>query len=86
MKGKYRQIMEQRAEEYGWFIVDNEATIRATAEKFRVSKSLVHQYVTVILLDSNGVLAREVRKVLIKNKAECHIRGGMATKRKYGKT
>ena len=83
MKKDYRQFMEARAEKFAWFIIENEATIRGTAEHFHVSKSLVHHDVTKILLMSNSILASEVRKVLEKNKKARHIRGGMANKRKY---
>ena len=85
MATKYPQTLKERAESYGLFIVENGATVREAAKKFGVSKSLIHRNVTEVLSYSNGRLAREVRKVLDKNKAERHIRGGMATKLKYKK-
>lgn len=82
-KSDYRTHMEQQAEVYAWYIIENETTVRATAENFNCSKSKVFFYVTKILLEANSLLAREVRKVLDKNKRERHLRGGMATKRRY---
>ena len=75
----YRACMEQQAETYAWYIIENEAT----AESFNCSKSKVFDYVTGILFETNSLLALEVRKVLEKNKKERHLRGGMATKRRY---
>ncbi len=59
------------------------ATVRQTAQKFGVSKSTVHKDVSERLIYINPSLASEVRKVLDVNKAERHIRGGLATKEKY---
>ena len=57
--------------------------VRAAAKKFEVSKSTVHKDLVDRLPNLNGTLAEEVRKVLDGNKAERHIRGGLATKAKY---
>ena len=57
--------------------------MRGAAEKFGVSKSTVHKDVSERLKKINPSLAREVRRILDENKAERHIRGGMATKLKY---
>ena len=65
------------------YILDTKATVRATALKFRVSKSTVHKDVTERLLELNPTLAHQVKQVLDGNKAERHIRGGMATREKY---
>lgn len=54
-------------------------------ESFGISKSTVHKDVSERLVKINPVLAIEVRKILDENKAERHIRGGMATKLKYTK-
>lgn len=43
----------------------------------------VHKDVSERLIKVNPNLAMEVRKILDENKAERHIRGGMATKLKY---
>lgn len=79
MKG----IVEERAITLGEYIVSNNATVRETAKKFSVSKSTVHKDVTERLVKLNRPLSEEVRTVLDKNKAERHMRGGEATKRKY---
>ena len=79
MKG----IVEERAITLGEYIVSNNATVRETAKKFSVSKSTVHKDVTERLVKLNRPLSEEVRTVLDKNKAERHVRGGEATKRKY---
>ena len=67
----------------GQYILDNNATVRATAKKFGISKSTVHKDVTERLEVINPGLAGEIRKVLDVNKAERHLRGGMATREKY---
>ena len=79
MKG----IVEERAITLGEYIVSNNATVRETAKKFSVSKSTVHKDVPERLVKLNRPLSEEVRTVLDKNKAERHVRGGEATKRKY---
>lgn len=79
MKG----YIEERALELAGFIIENKATVRAAAKKFGISKSTVHKDVTERLEQINSVLAEKTKKVLEKNKAERHIRGGMATKAKY---
>lgn len=78
-----KEYIEERAIEIGTYIIDSNATVRQTAKKFGVSKSTVHKDVSDRLIYINPVLAKEVRKVLDLNKAERHIRGGMATKEKY---
>lgn len=65
------------------YILDTNATVRAAAKKFRVSKSTVHKDITERLLEINPGLAHEVKTVLDNNKAERHIRGGLATQQKY---
>ena len=74
---------EERAEELGRYITENNSTVRATGKKFGISKSTVHTDVTVRLKKINPALYNEVRRVLEKNKEERHIRGGIATKEKY---
>ena len=78
-----KEYIEERAMEIGTYIIDSNATVRQTAKKFGVSKSTVHKDVSERLVYINPTLASEVRKVLDVNKAERHIRGGMATKEKY---
>ena len=79
MKGN----MEERAERLALYIIENRATVRAAAQKFAISKSTVHKDVTDRLRLTNRRLYEEVKTVLEENKAERHIRGGMATKAKY---
>ncbi len=78
-----KAYIEERAIEIGTYIIESNATVRQTAKKFGISKSTVHKDVSERLLNINPSLAGEVRKVLNVNKAERHIRGGMATKEKY---
>ena len=77
--------IEDRAIHLAQYIIDTGDTVRGAAKKFGVSKSTVHKDVSERLIHINQVLAIEVRKVLDENKAERHIRGGMATKLKYEK-
>ena len=75
--------IEERAVELAHYIIDSKDTVRGTAKKFGISKSTVHKDVSERLKKINPSLAREVRVILDENKAERHIRGGMATKLKY---
>ena len=77
--------IEERACELAHYIIDSKDTVRGAAAKYGVSKSTVHKDVSERLLKINPVLASEVREILDENKAERHIRGGMATKLKYSK-
>lgn len=86
VKGKSASVPDTKQERcviLGEYIIDNMATVRSTAKVFGISKSTVHQDVTVRLAKANPVLYGKVRDVLQKNKDERHIRGGMATKLKY---
>ena len=65
------------------YIIENNATVRETAKKFGISKSTVHKDVTERLSRIDPILAGQARKILEVNKAERHIRGGMATREKY---
>lgn len=78
-----RDASNGRAVILGEYILDTGATVRATAKVFKVSKSTVHKDVTERLRQDNPQLYRQVKIVLEKNKQERHIRGGMATRRKY---
>ncbi len=79
MKG----AVDERAVELGEYILENKATVRATAKKFHISKSTVHKDVSERLREINPHLYGQVRSILDVNKAQRHIRGGMATRRKY---
>ncbi len=78
-----KEYIEERVIKIGTYIVESDATVRQTAKEFGVSKSTVHKDVSERLEQIHPTLAMEVRKVLDLNKAERHIRGGLATKEKY---
>ena len=78
-----KEYIEERAIEIAHYIIENNATVRQAAKKFGISKSSVHVDLTVRLESIDPSLAREARKVLDVNKAQRHIRGGLATKNKY---
>lgn len=78
-----KNTVELRAIELAEYIVENNATVRSAAKKFGISKSTVHTDITKRLKQANPPLYLSVRKVLDINKAERHIRGGLATKEKY---
>jgi len=79
MKGN----MEERAERLALYILENRATVRAAAQKFGISKSTVHKDLSERLPAFNRTLYLQVKAVLEENKAERHIRGGIATRKKY---
>lgn len=78
-----KSYIEERAVEVANFIISSNSTVRETAKKFGISKSTVHKDITDRVEKIDPELARSVRKVLEVNKAERHIRGGMATREKY---
>lgn len=75
--------IDERAIQLAHYIIDSKDTVRGAAKKFGISKSTVHKDVSERLVRINPVLAKSVREILDENKAERHIRGGMATKLKY---
>jgi len=77
--------IEDRCVMLGNYIWEEKATVRACAKKFGISKSTIHKDVTERLCHINPSLAKKVKTVLDINKAQRHIRGGMATKEKYRK-
>ena len=79
MKG----FVEERAVELGQYIIESKATVRSAAKKFGVSKSTVHKDVSERLRYVNPQLYNQVKAVLEINKAQRHIRGGLATRKKY---
>lgn len=78
-----KDYIEERARALAQYIIENRATVRDAARKFAMSKSSVHKDVTYRLQKISPALYAEAKKVLDHNKEERHIRGGMATKRKY---
>ena len=77
--------MEKRACELAVYIIETEATVRMAAQHFGVSKSTVHKDIAFRLRQLNPARYHAARAVLDKNKQERHIRGGLATKRKYAR-
>lgn len=75
--------IEERAVKLAQYIIDSKDTVRGTAKRFGISKSTVHKDVSERIKKINPTLAKEVKIVLEENKAERHIRGGLATKLKY---
>ena len=75
--------IEERACELAVYIIETGATVRAAAGHFGISKSTVHKDLSQRLPQYNRVLYAQVRQVLEENKAQRHIRGGLATKKKY---
>lgn len=75
--------IEERACDLAEYIIENKATVRAAAKQFNISKSTVHKDLTERLETVSPALYHQVRELLDINKAERHIRGGMATRRKY---
>ena len=75
--------MEERAERLAQYIIENRTTVRAAAQKFGISKSTVHKDISERLPQFNRVLYQQVKEVLEVNKAPRHIRGGIATRKKY---
>ena len=74
---------EGRAVMLGRFITENKTTVRAAANHFGISKSTVHKDVSERLRTEDPELYARVKDILEINKQERHIRGGLATKRKY---
>ena len=75
--------IEERAVRLAEYIIGNDTTVRAAAKQFGVSKSTVHKDVTERLKKQDPALWAEAKAVLERNKAERHIRGGIATRIKY---
>ena len=83
-EGKDMKVyIEERAVEIAGYIIENQATVRKAAQEYRISKSTVHKDVTQRMEEIDPGMALKVRRVLQHNMEERHIRGGLATKRKY---
>ncbi|MCI8500996.1 MAG: sporulation transcriptional regulator SpoIIID [Oscillospiraceae bacterium] len=83
---KDKHFLEDRSVELAEYLVSQKATVRSTAQKFGVSKSTVHKDITERLKKVNPQLYKQVAEILKINKEERHIRGGLATKKKYEET
>ena len=79
MKGN----MEERACNLAVYIIENRTTVRAAAKKFGISKSTAHKDLQDRLPQFNRTLYLQVKEILDENKAQRHIRGGLATRKKY---
>ncbi len=78
-----RTEIEDRACRLAVYMIENGGTVRAAAARFGVSKSTVHKDLTRRLPEVDPALFRQVKELLERNKAERHLRGGAATRRKY---
>ncbi len=78
-----KENIEERACRLAVYMIENHATVRAAAAAFGVSKSTVHKDLSERLAACNRPLYLQVKAVLEQNKAERHLRGGAATRRKY---
>ena len=78
-----RTDIEERACDLALYIIEHQATVRSAAKQFGISKSTVHKDLSQRLPAFNRALYLQVKEVLDLNKAERHIRGGIATRRKY---
>ena len=77
--------IEERTVNIANYIIETKCTVREAAKKFGISKSTVHKDITERLSKINSRLAEETHSVLMENKQERHIRGGIATREKYKK-
>ena len=75
--------LEERACELAVYMIETGATVRSTAKHYHISKSTVHKDISQRLEHYNPALYAQVREILEQNKRERHIRGGMATRKKY---
>ena len=75
--------LEERACELAVYMIEAGATVRSTAKHYHISKSTVHKDISQRLEHYNPALYAQVREILEQNKRERHIRGGMATRKKY---
>ena len=80
-----KDYIRERVKKVANYIYETRATVRQAARIYGVSKSTIHKDVTDRLMRIDPEMAKKVKRVLQYNKAERHIRGGQATKRKYEK-
>jgi putative DeoR family transcriptional regulator (stage III sporulation protein D) len=78
-----KTYIEERVFTLAHYVIENKSTVRETAKKFYISKSTVHKDIADRLREMDKVLYLEVKRVLDENKAERHLRGGEATRKKY---
>lgn len=75
--------MEQRACDLALYVIESRGTVRSAAKKFGISKSTVHKDLSERLALCDRALYAQVKAILDENRAQRHIRGGLATRRKY---
>lgn len=78
-----KDYIEERVLEVAAYVLETGSTVRNAASHFKISKSTIHKDLVERLREINPALAEEVKHVLDNNKAERHIRGGLATRQKY---
>ncbi len=78
-----KDYIEERVLEVAAYVLETGSTVRNAAGHFKISKSTIHKDLVERLKEINPALAEEVKHVLDNNKAERHIRGGLATRQKY---
>jgi len=78
-----KENIDERAVELANYIIENKSTVRATAQKFGISKSTVHKDLTERLYYADRSLFYRVKELLEFNKSQRHIRGGLATRKKF---
>ncbi|KJS15143.1 MAG: stage III sporulation protein D [Peptococcaceae bacterium BRH_c4b] len=78
-----QEYIQKRVLDICAYILETQSTVRQAANVFKVSKSTVHKDMTERLPSLNKEMAREIKAVLEYNKAERHLRGGEATRKKY---
>ena len=78
-----KENIDERAVQLANYIIENKTTVRATAQKFGVSKSTVHKDITDRLFYADRLLFYQVKQLLEYNKSQRHIRGGIATRKKF---
>lgn len=78
-----KENIDERAVELANYIIENKSTVRATAQKFGISKSTVHKDLTARLYYADRSLFYRVKELLEFNKSQRHIRGGLATRKKF---
>lgn len=78
-----KDYIEERVLEVAAYVLETGSTVRNAASHFKISKSTIHKDLVERLHEINPILAEDVKHVLDNNKAERHIRGGLATRQKY---
>ncbi len=79
----FRDYTDERCLMVAEYMLEHNATVRAAAKQFSISKSTVHKDITEKLKYLSPALHTEIAELLAKNKAERHLRGGEATRAKY---